>query len=57
MLARAEELLKQTEAGERAVRLLGLTVSHLTSDVPVDDDQQLPLPFPEKQAEFTKEKI
>jgi len=47
MLARADELLRETEAGERAVRLLGLTVSQLTTEIPLPDGPQLPLPFPD----------
>lgn len=45
MLGLAEQLLEKTEVGERAVRLLGLTVSNLTSDVPVEISPQLDLPF------------
>lgn len=45
ILALAEDLLRKTEAGDRAVRLLGLTVSHLTSDIPVGESQQLELPL------------
>ncbi|PLY11602.1 MAG: DNA polymerase IV [Desulfuromonas sp.] len=45
MLARATELLKETEAGARAVRLLGLTVSQLTTEIPLPDGPQLTLPF------------
>lgn len=44
MLQLAEELLGKTDAGKRSVRLLGLTVSQLTSEVPVDE-LQLELPF------------
>lgn len=46
MLALAEQLLEKTEAGKRPVRLLGLTVSNLTTDIPVDISPQLKLPFP-----------
>lgn len=46
MLALAEQLLNKTEAGKRPVRLLGLTVSNLTTDIPVDVSPQLELPFP-----------
>jgi DNA polymerase-4 len=47
ILLEAEELLKKTEAGERAVRLLGVTVSHLTEDSPAKKSLplQLELPF------------
>ncbi len=45
ILALAEELLKKTDAGERSVRLLGVTVSHLTTDVPALESLQLELPF------------
>lgn len=44
MLSLAEELLAKTEAGRKPVRLLGLTVSQLTSEVPLDE-LQLELPF------------
>lgn len=47
MLALAETLLNKTEVSSRPVRLLGLTVSHLTTEVPVEDPLQLELPFPE----------
>ncbi len=46
MLRLAEELLQKTAAGERAVRLLGLTVSSLTSEIPLAEELQLELPFP-----------
>lgn len=42
----AELLLDKTEAGQRPVRLLGLTVSNLTTDVPIDESAQMELPFP-----------
>lgn len=45
ILALAEKLLKKTEAGSRAVRLLGVTVSHLTTDIPVNESLQLELPL------------
>ncbi len=45
ILALAEELLKKTDAGEKSVRLLGVTVSHLTTDVPALESLQLELPF------------
>jgi DNA polymerase-4 len=45
MLALAEQLLNKTEAGGRPVRLLGLTVSNLTTDIPVEISPQLELPF------------
>ncbi len=41
----AEKLLQKTEAGERAVRLLGVTISHFTTDIPAADSPQLQLPF------------
>jgi DNA polymerase-4 len=46
MLALAEALLARTEVGVRPVRLLGLTVSSLTTDIPLDAAAQLELPFP-----------
>ena len=46
MLSLAEQMLDKTEAGTRAVRLLGLTVSNLTTDIPFDGMKQLELPFP-----------
>lgn len=46
MLRLAGELLQKTAAGERPVRLLGLTIAGLTSDVPADESLQLELPFP-----------
>ena len=46
MLQLAEELLGKTQAGERAVRLLGLTISGLTTEVEAVDLMQLELPFP-----------
>jgi len=45
MLAMAEILLDRTEAGPRPVRLLGLTVSSLTTDIPFAGTGQLELPF------------
>lgn len=45
MILLAESLLDKTEAGKRAVRLLGVTISNLTTDFSVDDDLQLELPF------------
>lgn len=47
MLALAEQLLAKTEAGPRPVRLLGLTVSNLTTDIPLAISPQLELPFPD----------
>lgn len=47
MLILAETLLDKTEAGPRPVRLLGLTVSNLTTDIPLDNSSQLELPFPQ----------
>ena len=46
MLLLAEALLAKTEAGPRPVRLLGLTVSNLTTDIPLDESAQMELPFP-----------
>ena len=46
LLGLAEELLGKTDAGDRPVRLLGVTVSGLTSEVPLDEALQLELPFP-----------
>lgn len=45
MLQLAEDLLGKTGAGDRAVRLLGLTISGLTTDIPADEPLQLELPF------------
>ena len=45
MLSLAEEMLAKTEAGMRPVRLLGLTVSNLTADIPADETAQMELPF------------
>lgn len=45
MLKIAEELLEKTSAGQRAVRLLGLTVSQFEGEIPVEDPLQLELPF------------
>lgn len=45
MLRLAEELLAKTEAGERAVRLLGITISGLTTDIPAEEPLQMELPF------------
>jgi DNA polymerase-4 len=46
ILELAEQMLAKTEAGARAVRLLGLTVSNLTTDIPFDETAQMELPFP-----------
>lgn len=46
MLELAEQLLARTGAGSRAVRLLGLTVSNLTTEIPFDETAQMELPFP-----------
>ncbi len=46
MLLLAETLLDKTEAGPRPVRLLGLTVSNLTTDIPFEESAQMALPFP-----------
>jgi DNA polymerase-4 len=45
ILSLAEEMLVRTEAGMRPVRLLGLTISNLTTDIPVDGAAQMELPF------------
>lgn len=47
ILALADSLLGKTEAGRRPVRLLGLTVSNLTTEIPVDPSAQMELPFPD----------
>ena len=46
MLTLAETLLDKTEAGSRPVRLLGLTVSNLTTDILLAESAQMDLPFP-----------
>ena len=46
MLELADGLLAKTEAGPRPVRLLGLTVSNLTTDILLDESAQMELPFP-----------
>jgi hypothetical protein len=46
MLLLAEALLARTEAGVRPVRLLGLTVSNLTTDILLEESVQMTLPFP-----------
>ncbi|WP_316346862.1 DNA polymerase IV [Desulfuromonas acetoxidans] len=46
MMAIATTLLQDSAAGERAVRLLGLTLSNLVSGHTSDPCGQLPLPFP-----------
>ena len=45
MLQLAEKLLVKTAAGKRPVRLLGLTISHLTTEIPANESLQLELPF------------
>lgn len=45
MLRLSEKLLAKTEAGERAVRLLGITISGLTTDIPAEEPLQMELPF------------
>ena len=45
ILMLSEQLLKRTDAGRRAVRLLGITISHLTTDVPVSESLQMELPL------------
>jgi DNA polymerase-4 len=46
MLDLADTLLGKTDAGPRPVRLLGLTVSNLTTDILLDESAQMELPFP-----------
>ncbi|MDT8444535.1 MAG: DNA polymerase IV [Desulfuromonadales bacterium] len=46
MLLLAEALLAKTEAASRPVRLLGLTVSNLTTDILLEEAVQMDLPFP-----------
>jgi DNA polymerase-4 len=41
----AESLLQKTDAGDRAVRLLGVTISHLTTDICIVESPQMELPF------------
>jgi len=41
----AESLLQKTDAGDRAVRLLGVTISHLTTDICAVESLQMDLPF------------
>ena len=41
----AESLLQKTEAGDRAVRLLGVTISHLTTEICAVESPQMDLPF------------
>ena len=45
ILVLSEKLLQKTEAGDRKVRLLGVTISHLTTDISADEPLQLELPF------------
>ena len=45
ILQQAERLLGKTAAGSKAVRLLGISVSNLTADIPLDDRLQMELPF------------
>ncbi len=45
LLAVAEDLLTKTRPGKQSVRLLGLTVSQFSRDIPVADPLQLELPF------------
>ncbi len=48
ILSLAEGLLSKTGAGDKAIRLLGVTISNLTSDVPVGGMLQMELPFPDQ---------
>ena len=50
ILSLAEKLLDRTAAGEKPVRLLGVTISHLTTAIPADDPLQMELPFPRPSA-------
>jgi DNA polymerase-4 len=45
ILALSEQLLKKTEAGQRPVRLLGVTISHLTTEIPAINSSQMELPL------------
>lgn len=45
ILALAEQMLKKTDAGHKAVRLLGISLSQLTNDVQSTELRQLELPF------------
>ena len=45
ILLLAEKLLQKTDAGNKMVRLLGLTISQLTSDIPVDVPMQMEFAF------------
>ncbi|MBN1956979.1 MAG: DNA polymerase IV [Desulfuromonadales bacterium] len=45
ILLLAEQLLKRTAAGQRAVRLLGVTISQLTNEVSASGSLQLELPL------------
>jgi len=45
ILSLAEKMLARTEAGMRPVRLLGLTISNLTTDILVQQTAQMELPF------------
>jgi DNA polymerase IV len=45
ILVLAEKMLRKTDAGNRAVRLLGVTISHLTTDILVNESFQMELPL------------
>lgn len=45
ILILAEKMLRKTDAGNKAVRLLGVTISHLTTDIPVNEPSQMELPL------------
>ena len=45
ILLLAEKLLQKTDAGNKMVRLLGLTISQLTSDIPVEVPRQMEFVF------------
>ena len=45
ILALAERLLSKTRAEEKSVRLLGVTISNLTNEVPTEKISQMVLPF------------
>jgi len=45
ILSLAEKLLSKTQAEEKSVRLLGVTISNLTTDIPAEETLQMRLPF------------
>ncbi len=46
ILSLVEGLLCKTQAGEKSVRLLGVTISKLTTEIPAEKIAQMELPFP-----------